>query len=44
MPVATAKPAGATAIRPFTIETSEADLKALRARIRSHALARKGDR
>jgi len=33
MPVATEKPAGATAIRPFTIETSEAELEALRARI-----------
>jgi pimeloyl-ACP methyl ester carboxylesterase len=33
MPVATEKPAGATAIRPFTIETPEADLEELRARI-----------
>ncbi len=33
MSVTTEKPAGATAIRPFTIETSEADLEALRARI-----------
>ena len=33
MSVMTAKPAGATAIRPFTIETSEADLEDLRARI-----------
>jgi hypothetical protein len=33
MPVTTEKPAGATAIRPFTIETPEADLEALRARI-----------
>jgi hypothetical protein len=30
MPVTTEKPAGATAIRPFTIETPEADLEALR--------------
>jgi pimeloyl-ACP methyl ester carboxylesterase len=33
MPVATAKPAGATAIRPFTFETPQADLESLRARI-----------
>jgi pimeloyl-ACP methyl ester carboxylesterase len=33
MPVTMEKPAGATAIRPFTIETPEADLEALRARI-----------
>ncbi len=33
MPVTTAKAPSATAIRPFTIETSEADLEALRARI-----------
>jgi len=33
MPVTTEKPAGATAIRPFTIETPEAELEALRARI-----------
>jgi pimeloyl-ACP methyl ester carboxylesterase len=33
MPVTTEKPAGATAIRLFTIETPEADLEALRARI-----------
>jgi pimeloyl-ACP methyl ester carboxylesterase len=33
MPVATAKPAAAPAIRPFTIETPEADLQDLRARI-----------
>src|SRR5262245_1357311 len=33
MSVATAKPPGPTAIRPFTIETPEAELKALRARI-----------
>jgi len=33
MPVATAKPAAAPAIRPFTIETPEADLEDLRARI-----------
>jgi pimeloyl-ACP methyl ester carboxylesterase len=33
MPVMTEKPAGATAIRPFKIETPEAELKALRARI-----------
>ena len=33
MPVTTEKPAGDTAIRPFTIETPEADLEALRARI-----------
>ena len=33
MPVATAKPAAAPAIRPFTIETSESDLEDLRARI-----------
>jgi pimeloyl-ACP methyl ester carboxylesterase len=33
MPVTTEKPAGATAIRRFTIETPEADLEALRARI-----------
>jgi pimeloyl-ACP methyl ester carboxylesterase len=33
MPVTTDKPAGATAIRLFTIETPEAELKALRARI-----------
>src|SRR5215204_1565058 len=33
MSVATAKPAAATAIRPFTIETPEADLEDLRARI-----------
>jgi pimeloyl-ACP methyl ester carboxylesterase len=33
MPVATAKPAAAPAIRPFTIETPEADLEELRARI-----------
>ena len=33
MPVATAKPAAAPAIRPFTIETPEADLEELRRRI-----------
>jgi pimeloyl-ACP methyl ester carboxylesterase len=33
MSVATTKPPGPTAIRPFTIETPEAELKALRARI-----------
>jgi pimeloyl-ACP methyl ester carboxylesterase len=33
MSVATAKPPGRTAIRPFTIETPEADLEALRARL-----------
>jgi pimeloyl-ACP methyl ester carboxylesterase len=33
MPVATAKPPAAPAIRPFTIETPEADLKELRTRI-----------
>src|SRR5262249_12764499 len=33
MPVATATPPGRTAIRPFTIETPEAELEALRARI-----------
>jgi pimeloyl-ACP methyl ester carboxylesterase len=33
MPVMTEKPAGATAIRPFTIEIPEADLEELRARI-----------
>jgi hypothetical protein len=33
MAVTTAKPADATAIRPFTIETPEADLDDLRARI-----------
>ena len=33
MPVTTDNPAGAAAIRPFTIETPEADLEALRARI-----------
>ena len=33
MAVVTEKPASATAIRPFTIETSEADLDDLRARI-----------
>ena len=33
MPVATVKPAAAPAIRPFTIETPEADLEELRARI-----------
>jgi pimeloyl-ACP methyl ester carboxylesterase len=33
MPVATAKPAAAPAIRPFTIETPEADLEELRSRI-----------
>jgi pimeloyl-ACP methyl ester carboxylesterase len=33
MPVTMEKPAGATAIRPFTIETPEADLEELRARI-----------
>jgi pimeloyl-ACP methyl ester carboxylesterase len=33
MPVATAKPAAAPVIRPFTIETPEADLEDLRARI-----------
>jgi pimeloyl-ACP methyl ester carboxylesterase len=35
MPVATAKPAAAPAIRPFTIETPEADLEDLRARIKA---------
>jgi pimeloyl-ACP methyl ester carboxylesterase len=35
MPVATATPAAAPAIRPFTIETPEADLEDLRARIRA---------
>ena len=35
MPVATAKPAPAPTIRPFTIETPEADLEDLRARIRA---------
>jgi pimeloyl-ACP methyl ester carboxylesterase len=35
MPVATAKPPAAPAIRPFTIETPEADLEELRARIRA---------
>jgi pimeloyl-ACP methyl ester carboxylesterase len=35
MPIATAKPAAAPAIRPFTIETPEADLEDLRARIRA---------
>jgi pimeloyl-ACP methyl ester carboxylesterase len=35
MAVATAKPATAPAIRPFTIETPEADLEDLRARIRA---------
>jgi pimeloyl-ACP methyl ester carboxylesterase len=33
MPVATEKPAAAPAIRPFTIETPEADLEELRSRI-----------
>src|SRR5690348_11218554 len=33
MPVATAKPAGAAAIRRFTIETPEEELESLRARI-----------
>jgi len=33
MPVTTAKPPGRTAIRPFTIETPEAELEELRARI-----------
>jgi len=33
MPVTTAKPAGAAAIRPFTIEIPEAELEGLRARI-----------
>ena len=33
MSVATAKPPGPTAIRPFTIETPEAELEALRARV-----------
>ena len=33
MPVTTKKPAGATAIRPFTIETPEAELEELRRRI-----------
>jgi pimeloyl-ACP methyl ester carboxylesterase len=33
MPVATARPVAAPAIRPFTIETPEADLEELRARI-----------
>ena len=33
----------ATAIRPFTIDTPEADLQDLRAADRGHALARKGD-
>ena len=33
MSVTTEKAAGATAIRPFTIETPEADLEDLRARI-----------
>jgi hypothetical protein len=33
MPVATAKPPSAPAIRPFTIETPEADLEELRSRI-----------
>jgi pimeloyl-ACP methyl ester carboxylesterase len=33
MPVTTAKPAGATAIRPFTIEAPEAELEELRRRI-----------
>jgi pimeloyl-ACP methyl ester carboxylesterase len=35
MAVATAKPAATPAIRPFTIETPEADLEDLRARIRA---------
>jgi hypothetical protein len=35
MPVATAKPAAAPRIRPFTIETPEADLEELRAAFRS---------
>jgi pimeloyl-ACP methyl ester carboxylesterase len=35
MATATAKPAAAPAIRPFTIETPEADLEELRARIRA---------
>ena len=35
MTTATAKPAAAPAIRPFTIETPEADLEELRARIRA---------
>jgi hypothetical protein len=35
--------AGATAIRPFTIEILKAAIEALRAR-RGHALARQGDR
>jgi pimeloyl-ACP methyl ester carboxylesterase len=35
MPVATVKPAAPPAIRPFTIETAEADLEDLRARIRA---------
>ena len=38
MPVATAKPAAAPAIRPFTIETPEADLENLQARIRGTLL------
>ena len=33
MPVVTEKPPAATAIRPFTIETPESELEALRARI-----------
>jgi pimeloyl-ACP methyl ester carboxylesterase len=33
MPVMTEKPAGATAIRPFTIEIPEAELEALRSRV-----------
>ncbi len=35
MPIATAKPAATPAIRPFTVETPEADLEDLRARIRA---------
>ena len=35
MPVATAKPPGPTAIRPFRIEIPESELEALRARLRA---------
>ena len=43
MSVVAEKSADATAIRPFTIETPEADLDDLRAAHRGHAVAREGD-
>ena len=44
MSVTVERPTERTAIRPFRIEVPEADLEDMRARIRSHPVARQGNR